>query len=407
MAARIAMIGFAYYPRDPRIRREAEALIEAGCCVDVICLRQSGEQPREIINGANIYRVPLQHKRAGRLYYLWAYLCFICMAFLRVSILYVRKRYDLVHVHNMPDVLVYSALLPRLCGCKMILDLHDPMPEVYMSKYAVSAKHRAIRLLRSMEKWSIWFSDVVLTVNTACRDLFISRGCPPSKIHVVMNLPQDSVFCKARKNRNTASSRRRFVIMYHGTVVERNGLAVALDALERVRHRIPNLAFEVYGDGDYLNAFLQSAKARNLEGIINYHGFVAHEAIAQAIQSAHVGLIPNIASVHWQYATPTRMFEYLYLGKAVIVPRTKAILDCFDEKSLYFFESGNPDSLANVLHEVYANPHHAQAVRKAGRSLCCRRYRWENEKRHLVGIVQSLVSHTHNQKQGRGIASEQ
>jgi glycosyltransferase involved in cell wall biosynthesis len=401
------MIGFAYYPRDPRIRREAEALIEAGYSVDIICLRQSGERPREIINGANVYRVPLQHKRAGRFYYLWAYVCFICMAFFRVSILYVRKRYDLVHVHNMPDALVYSALLPKVCGCKTILDLHDPMPEVYMSKYAVSATHPVIRLLRLMEKCSICSSDAVLTVNTACRDLFISRGCPPSKIHVVMNVPQDSVFREVRKNRNTTSSRERFVIMYHGTVVERNGLAVALDALERVRHKIPNLVFEVYGDGDYLKYFLESAKARNLEGIINYHGFVAHEEIAQAIQSADVGLIPNIASIHWQYATPTRMFEYLYLGKCVIVPRTKAILDCFDERSLYFFESGDPDSLANALYEVYADPRRAEAVRKRGSSLCYRRYRWVNEKRHLVSIVQTLVDHTHNQKEVRGIAHEQ
>jgi len=401
VAARIAMIGFAYYPRDPRIRRETEALIEAGYAVDIICLRQSGERARETVNGANVYRVPLQHRRASRFYYLWAYVCFILLAFFLLSVLYVRRRYDLIHVHNMPDALIFSALLPKLCGCKTILDLHDPMPEVYMSKYAAGATHPTIRLLRFMEKCSIWFSDIVLTVNTACRDLFISRGCPASKIHVVMNLPQDSIFGQVRAHRNTPSSRDGFVVMYHGTLVKRNGLAVALEALERVRHKIPNLIFEVYGDGDYLRSFLESAKTRNLERIINYHGFVTHEEIAQAIPSADVGLIPNIATIHWQYATPTRMFEYLCLGTPVIVPRTKAILDCFDERSLYFFESGDPDSLANVLYEVYANPRRAQAVRKRGSSLCYSRYRWINEKEHFVDIVQGLVNKTPNQKSHR------
>lgn len=398
MAARIAMIGFAYYPRDPRIRRETEALIEAGYAVDMICLRQSGERARETVKGANVYRVPLQHRRAGRFYYLWAYVCFICLAFCRLSVLYARKRYDLIYVHNMPDALVFSAWLPKLCGCKTILDLHDPMPEVYMSKYAVRATHPIIRLLRVMESCSIWFSDIVLTVNTACRDLFISRGCPASKIQVVMNLPQESVFGDVRANRKKTSSRDGFVVMYHGTVVERNGLAVALEALERVRHKIPNLIFEVYGDGDYVRSFLESAKAQNLEHIVNYHGFVTHEEIAQAIQSADIGLIPSVATVHWQYATPTRMFEYLCLGTPVIVPRTKAILDCFDERSLYFFESGDPDSLANVLCEVYAHPRRVQAVRKRGRSFCYSRYRWVNEKERLVNIVQGLVNRTRNQK---------
>lgn len=189
MTGRIAVVVFAYYPRDPRVRRETEALIEAGHRVDVICLRCSGEPDREIVGAAQVYRLPLQHKHAGRFRYFWAYLYFICLAFFTLSILYMRKRYDLIHVHNMPDALVFSALLPRLCGCKIILDLHDPMPEVYLSKYPVKAHHLITDLIGLVERCSIRFSDLVLTVNTACRELFISRGCPQSKIHVVMNLP--------------------------------------------------------------------------------------------------------------------------------------------------------------------------------------------------------------------------
>jgi hypothetical protein len=46
-------------------------------------------------------------------------------------------RYNLVHVHNMPDVLVFEAFIPRVCGARVILDLHDPMPEL-MIKYLES-----------------------------------------------------------------------------------------------------------------------------------------------------------------------------------------------------------------------------------------------------------------------------
>jgi glycosyltransferase involved in cell wall biosynthesis len=208
-----------------------------------------------------------------------------------------------------------------------------------------------------------------------------------------MNLPQDSVFGSnlANPNPDVTAKKNSFVIMYHGTVVERNGLGVALEAIERVRDRIPNLVFEVYGEGDFVKQFLELSRAKNLGKIINYHGFVAHDKIAQAIQCADVGLIPNMATVLWQYALPTRMFEYLYLGKPVIVPRTKPILDCFDDESLYFFESGNADSLADVLFEVYANPNRVRAVLARGISICNSKYRWAAEKQRFVDVVQELV----------------
>jgi len=311
-----------------------------------------------------------------------------------------RKRYDLIHVHNMPDALVFSALLPRLCGCKIILDLHDPMPEVYLSKYPVKAPNLIIGLIRLAEKYSIWFSDLVLTVNTACRELFISRGCPQSKIHVVMNLPQDSVFGSNVANTNPDVTRRKksFIIMYHGTVVERNGLGVALGAIERVRDKIPNLVFEVYGEGEFVKHFLELSRAKNLGNIINYHGFAAHDKIAQAIRCADVGLIPNMATILWQYATPTRMFEYLYFGKPVIVPHTKAIVDCFDDESLCFFESGNVDSLADVLFDVYADSRRVQAVLSRGISICKSKYRWVTEKQRFVNIVQGLLNKGQDKK---------
>lgn len=404
MSARIAVVVFAYYPRDPRVRRETEALIEAGHRVDVICLKRNGEPDRESVGGAQVYRLPLQHKRAGRFHYFWSYLYFTWLAFFTLSILYMRKRYDLIHVHNMPDALVFSALLPRLCGCKVILDLHDPMPEVYLSKYTTGASHLIIGLIRLVERCSIWFSDVVLTVNTACRELFISRGCPQSKIHVVMNLPQDSVFGGNPADTNLDVTRRKnsFVIMYHGTVVERNGLGVALEAIEHIRDRIPNLVFEVYGEGDFVRQFLELSRAKNLENIINYHGFAAHDKVAQAIQRADVGLIPNMATVLWQYVTPTRMFEYLYLGKPVIVPRTEAIVDCFDDESVYLFESGNADSLADVLLEVYANPRRVQAVLARGVSICKSKYSWVTEKQRFVHIVQGLLDKGRDRREHKG-----
>ena len=58
------------------------------------------------------------------------YFAFIVISFLYLAARSLKRRYDLVHVHNMPDALVFSAMIPKLLGAKLILDLHDPMPQL-------------------------------------------------------------------------------------------------------------------------------------------------------------------------------------------------------------------------------------------------------------------------------------
>ncbi|HEX9047677.1 MAG TPA: glycosyltransferase, partial [Verrucomicrobiae bacterium] len=163
---RAAVVLYSYYATDPRPRRESEALQQAGMDVDVICLRQDNREPAlEVLNGVRIYRVPLKRRRAGRLTYALQYFSFLVTAFLLLSWWRLSRRYHLVHVHNMPDVLVFSALLPKLLGARVILDLHDPMPELLETIFRLEPDSMSVRMLKFMEKRSVAFADHVLTVN--------------------------------------------------------------------------------------------------------------------------------------------------------------------------------------------------------------------------------------------------
>ena len=391
MLAQVAMLAFSYYPGDSRVKREAEALVESGMAIDVFCLRDDSELKREIVNGVDVYRLPLRRKRGGKLRYFYNYTYFIFLAFAILSVLHIRKKYSLVHVHNMPDILVFSALIPRLCGSKVILDLHDPMPEVYRTKYSVSQSHPFIHLLIFLEKLSIWFSSLVITPNISFRDLFISRGCPEFKIHIVMNSPDEKIFSFSPKNIKCKKvNNHKFSIMYHGTIVERHGLDIALETLNKVRNKIPNIVFHVYGKGEFVESFLKLIEQLELDDRAFYYGQVSHETIAKEIEPIDVGLIPNKKSPFTDINMPTRIFEYLCKGKPVIAPRTKGILDYFDEDSLYFFKPGSVDSLADVILDVYNNPERRRSVLTRGISIY-QKYRWQLQRQYFVGIVTRLL----------------
>jgi hypothetical protein len=131
---RAAMLMFSPYPIDARPRRAAEALVEQGMNVEVICIsEEAGEPRRETFEGVDVLRLPFRRRRAGKLTYILNYTSFIATCFAVLAARASVRNYALVHVHNMPDVLVLSSLIPKLRGAKVILDLHDPMPELMMT----------------------------------------------------------------------------------------------------------------------------------------------------------------------------------------------------------------------------------------------------------------------------------
>lgn len=387
----ICMVVYSYYPADPRVRREAEALQATGKQVDVICLKGVSENKEEVVSGVRVYRLPVTRSRAGKLKYLWEYASFILAAFSRLNILHCRNRYKIVHVHNMPDILVFSAILPKLTGTRIILDLHDPMPEVFMAKYAVDRTHGLIRVLSFLEQTSIKFSDFVLTPNKAFYELFIARGCPAEKIQIIMNSPQEDVFAAQGVSRKTRKrSGKQFVLMYHGTIVERNGLDTALRAAALISPQVPGLKFHVYGEGDYLGRFLDLVRELQLEKIIEYHGHVPLEQIAEAIRSIDVGIIPNKSNPFNNINFPTRIFEYLSMGKMVIAPRTRGIADYFAAEALNFFEPGNVEDLARVIMDIYSHPEEQKEKLHKG-MMVYKAHRWALEKGKLISIVDTLL----------------
>jgi hypothetical protein len=128
--ARVLLIAYSTYVCDARVKRHAEALVQRGDSVDVICL--APDQPVQA-NGVNLIAIAMPRYRGlRRSSYLRSYLRFFLRASVAAARMTVWQRYDLVIVCTMPDAAIVCALAPRLLGTKVILDVHDTMPELYL-----------------------------------------------------------------------------------------------------------------------------------------------------------------------------------------------------------------------------------------------------------------------------------
>jgi glycosyltransferase involved in cell wall biosynthesis len=390
---RAAVIVLSHYPNDARVRRAAETLIEEGMIVELICVkRNKGERTRDRFNSVEILRVPLRHRRGGKVAYLFHYLTFLVVSFVLVALRSLTRRYDLVHVHNMPDILVFSALVPRLLGAKLVIDLHDPMPELMQSIFGMDEASRGVRLLKALERLSISLADAVITVNKTCRNIFSSRSCAPEKICVVMNSPDEKVFAfRPVSVANSMARTRPFVVMYHGTLVERNGLGLAVEAVNRVRQTVPNVELRVYGDRTpYLEKVLSAVKEQGNQHWVRYMGPKMLDQIVQAIDDCDVGVVPNLRSIFTQINTPTRIFEFLARGKPVIAPSSPGVLEYFAEDSLVSFELGDAADLACKIELVICHPVQVNEITRRGQQVCLA-HRWSREREGLVELVLKLL----------------
>ncbi|MBC8096238.1 MAG: glycosyltransferase family 4 protein, partial [Akkermansiaceae bacterium] len=393
---RAAVILYSGFPSDPRPRRELEALVERGMSVDLICLAEDAEQPRhETLGSLTVTRVPIQHKRSGKIRYFWDYARFFLHAFWLQTLRGPARRYDLVHVHNMPDFLVFTALVPRLLGARVILDLHDPMPELYQTIYSLRKDALMVRMLKAMEKWSIGFAHLVLTPNEAFRKLFCSRSCPDSKVEIVMNTPDENLFHPGKavaKETTGTQTAAEFRLMYHGLIAERHGLSTAIQAVKNARVSVDNLVLEIYGKRNaYLDQVVRMAEDLKLNGSFRYCGKRRIDDIPAAILDSDLGVIPNCRTPFTEINFPTRIFEYLCLGKAVIVPRTRGIQDYFSEDSIIFFEPDNAQDLSDKICWAYSHPAEVQAIVARGQKVY-EQHRWALEKHLFLGLVEDLLT---------------
>jgi glycosyltransferase involved in cell wall biosynthesis len=233
---------------------------------------------------------------------------------------------------------------------------------------------------------------LVITVNLACKRIFSARSCRAEKIGVVMNSPDGEIFpYRAARSYSIRKPHQRFRMMYHGSLVERNGLELAVDALARLHKMIPTTELRIYGRSTpYLELVMDKVRKLGLESNIQYLGAKKLEDLARAIEDCDVGIIPNQRNTFTDINTPTRIFEYLALGKPVIAPRTPGIQDYFDPDSLLFFESGDSEELAKKIEYAASHPGEVTTIAERGQQVYME-HSWQQEKERLVSLVVGLI----------------
>lgn len=385
------MVAYTNYRRDPRVRREAETLVEVGHEVTFLASRQTGQPDKEIIEGVKVIKLPgLGNHRRSVAIYLLDYGLFFLLATWHITLR--PLRYALIHVNNMPDFLVLSAWLPRLLGRPVIYDVHDLMPELYGEKFAQGRGQLMIALLKLQERWAGRFASAVLTVEERLRRILAGRGVPIEKIHVLMNLPDDRIF-KLRAAPPVKQPGDPFVIVYHGTLARRLGLDLAIEAVARIGDAIPNLELRIIGDGEERTPLIALRDRLGLQNRVAFSdGFVPVQDIPHLIVDADMGIVPLRISAGTDIMLPTKLLEYVSLGIPTACPRTTTVGLYFNEDMVEFFEAGNEESLAAAILRLYRDSGRRNAVADMALRRFGSEHTWSRHRVIYTHLVERLLA---------------
>jgi len=379
--SRICIVRHYYYPEDPRSRREAESLADAGHQVDILTLRHPDEPAHEVINGVNVRRLPVQHYRGSLFHYAYEYGAFFILAFLVVTGRFLRRRYDVVQVNSLPDFLIFVGAACKLLGARLVLDMHECTPELYCTKYGVTQRNPVVRILCWVEQLSLAFADQIITCTPQQRAIFASRGTPEGKIAVVLNAANSAIFRPRTPEPLLWEPGGAFRLVSHGLVVERYGLDTMVRAVALLAQEIPGIVLHVYGKGDYLPEMQKLACELGVADKVIAYGFVPEEELLEGIAQAHVGVIAAKRDNFRELTHTQKMYEYVAMRKPVVIAETSAVRTHFDDSCFQFFKSDDAADLARALLALYNNPSRALTMVEAA-SERYRGYSWEAQ-RHV------------------------
>jgi len=385
----VCHVAYARYPADPRVRKEVQTLKSAGFAVDVLCTRAPAEVDREVQSGVHIRRLPLGAHRGSRLRYAYQYLTFFLLVAASLFATHLFRRYRIIHVHSLPDFLILAALPCRALGARLVLDLHESMPEIYRARFAAREGLFIERLTFLAQRASCALAARTITVNPTIATILESRGVPAARVAVVENAPDWSLeqigpFPEASPD--TAAE----ITIVGGLNAERD-LSVVLRAAQQLRDRV-RIRWRIIGPGEprFVQGLRDQVRRLGIEGVVTIEDEVPAAMVPLLLARTTVGVVSYQRNPLTEIATPNKAYEYAVAGKAMVVADLEALRRLLGDAARYY-RPGDAGDLARNIGDLLENPTERERLGKAARERI-QAHRWDVMAGRLIQIYRECLS---------------
>lgn len=387
----IVHLAFTRFPADTRVKREALAAASTGRRVAVIALQETGQPELEHLGPLVVVRLPGKKTRGGPVSYLTEYAAFVwrCRHVLNRDPRFQGVR--VVHVHTLPDFLIWAAAPARRRGARTILDLHEIFPEFTASKYPGLAGRLATWLACLLERDARRRADVTITVNRPIEKLIATRDIGRvERVVLVHNSADPADFGPPRRPEQTVRG-SRLELVYHGTLTTLYGVDVAVRGVALAAARGAPVHFTILGDGPDRHTLARLASDLDADLVVTFEAPIPQRALRERLSRADAGIVPTRLDGMTRFSLSNKLLEYVHLGMPVLAARLPSYGHYLGEDSAWYWTPGDPEDLARAIEELAAASMEERSNRASRAQHNLEAIAWPHERARLIALYRDLL----------------
>jgi glycosyltransferase involved in cell wall biosynthesis len=179
---------------------------------------------------------------------------------------------------------------------------------------------------------------------------------------------------------------REPVVLFAGSLIERKGLHILLEAMARVRRRHPAHRLVVIGDGPRRAELETQARALGIGEAVFFTGSLSPEEVARWMRRAELFVLPS-----FEEGQGVALLEALASGTPGIAGRAGGIPDVLSPRWGELVEPGNPEALADSILGLLDSPARRQAMGRAAAAGVRATYDWPVIARRILGVYREAI----------------
>lgn len=391
----ICKIWDAAYPWDVRVEKVCRSLHQKHE-VHLVCRNTNGRQAYEKVDGIHIHRLPFLHFASVSLNKLIGFPAFFNPLWI-ITVWRIVRRYraDLILVRDLPLALT-ALLVGRWENIPVVMDMAENYPAMledrqhFAPDILLSSLIRNPAIARVVERIALRLMDHIIVVVEESLDRLIRAGIPRPQLSLVGNTPPLDRWQRSGSFEST-SEQYELELVYLGNLDGNRGVDVAIQAVDYLRSLGCSVRMKVIGDGSWIQPLRHLVTALNLGDRIAIPGRLPFAEVEAIMAQAHIGIIPHYVTNSWNSTIPNKLFDFMSMGKAVIVSNARPAERVVREENCgLVFTDRDPKSLADAIVKLL-DASVREALGKRGREAILRKYNWNVEEQTLLGAIESVA----------------
>ena len=272
---------------------------------------------------------------------------------------------DVCMVYSSPATAALPALMARgLWRKPFLLFVQDLWPDTVLASGFIHSARVAASVERTLTRYcdAVYRSaGRVAVISPGMEQLLIDRGVQSSKVEVIYNWADESVFGGAATTARPLPERSGLTVMYAGSIGDLQGLDVAVRAMTRLRD-LDDVTLQLVGTGVAVESLRRLAAQLGVQDRVAFLGRRPQHEMVGLMQAADVQLVTLRDLPLFHLTMPSKVQTILAMGSPVIVSAPGDVANLVQRAGAGFScPPGDADALAAAIRRMHALPPSSRA----------------------------------------------